>query len=76
MTLKEAFVVYFEALYKLLSGGTEGNHEINEDRRCPDRDSNLVPPIYKSLCPHTEPFAFATMRVFTLIKFEHFGFCL
>jgi hypothetical protein len=32
---KEASVVYFEVLYENVSGGTEGNHENNEDRCCP-----------------------------------------
>jgi hypothetical protein len=34
-------VVYFEVLYGNVSGGTEGNHENNEDRCRPGRSWHL-----------------------------------
>jgi len=41
-----ASVVYFEVLYESVSGGTEGNHEFNEDRCCPGRSFKLPPASY------------------------------
>jgi len=45
-------VVYFEVLYENVSGGTEGNHENNEDRCCPGRSCHLAAASY--FAPHVE----------------------